>query len=83
MSSTLYNQIFNPQFVDPNYYSQASQQNRYECEQNIEIAKAVKALHDLCEALKRIDPAHQEAASYACWTEMMNQLGFDNNGGVR
>lgn len=79
MSSTLYNRIFNPQFVDPNYYNQTSQQ--HEREQNIEIAKAVKALHDLCEALKKIDPAHQEAANYACWAEMMHQLGFD--GGMR
>ena len=71
-----YNQMFNPQYVNPQYYFQVLQHQKYEQEQNDEINKAVKAIHDLCEASKKIDPSHQQQAFCACLTEMAITLGW-------
>jgi len=63
------NRMFNPTYVNPDYYRQMQahiEAQRYEAEQNREIAKAVKAMHDLCEAAKKIDAQHQEQAFLAC-----------------
>ena len=37
-----------------------------EAEQNEEVAKVVKAFHDLCEAASKLDPQHQQIAFQAC-----------------
>lgn len=76
--NTFYNQMFNPQYVNPQYYFQALQQQQYEQSQNEEINKAVKAMHDLCEASKNIDPAHQQQAFLACLTEMAHTLNWQD-----
>ena len=45
--NTFYNQMFNPQYVNPIYYNQISQQQD-EMKQCREIANAVNAIRDLC-----------------------------------
>lgn len=49
--NTFYNQMFNPQYVNLQYYRQIEQM-QYQAKQNEEVSKAVKAIHDLCEAVK-------------------------------
>lgn len=68
--STFYNQMFNPQYVNLEYYRQI-EQRQHEAEQNEEIAKAVKAMHDLCEAVNKLDDYHQNIATAACIAELM------------
>jgi len=56
-------QMFNPSTVNPsNYHAVKNQIARLDMEQNKEIANAVKAVHDLCEAVKKLDEAHQHTA---------------------
>ena len=50
--NTFYNQMFNPQYVNPDYYRELQRQ-QYEFDQQKEIVNAVKAIRDLCEAVKR------------------------------
>ena len=52
--NTFYNQMLNPQYVNPDYYHEMKRQ-QHEFEQQKEIVNAVKAFHDLCEAVKKID----------------------------
>ncbi len=61
----LYDQIFNQQYVNEAYLHQLQIQ-RYHAEQQQEIAKAVKALHDYCDAARRIAPEYQQQAFCAC-----------------
>ena len=75
--NTFGNQMFNPVFVNPNSYQQNQleiarcQENlHYYQEQNSEVAKAVKAMHDLCDAIKKLDSAHQQQAFLLCLGEM-------------
>lgn len=77
--NNFYNQMFNPQYVNQENYFRMLQQQQYEFEQNTEIAKAVKALHDLCVAMKNIDENHQQAAFNACLAEFAIQLNWNNN----
>ena len=63
--NTFYNQMFNPQYVNPDYYHELQRQ-QYEFDQQKEIVNAVKAIHDLCEAVKKIDANHQQQAVNAC-----------------
>ena len=72
-----YNQMFNPQYVNPEQYALARQQmDQYNYEQNKEVAKAVKAIHDFCEATKKLDPQYQQIAFNACLCEMARQFGW-------
>ena len=77
--NTFYNQMFNPQYVNQEYYYQILQHEQYEYVQNCEIRKAVKAMHDLCEAMKNIDDSHQQEAFDACLLELALQLNWDKN----
>lgn len=77
--NTFYNQMFNPQYVNQEYYNQILQNRQYEYVQNYEIGKAVKAIHDLCEAMKNIDESHQQAAFDACLSEIALLLNWDKN----
>ena len=76
--NTFYNQMFNPQYVNIEYYRQI-EQLQYNTKQNEEIANAVKAIHDLCEAVKQLDCHHQEIAFYACLAEIAKELKWQNN----
>ena len=73
--NTFYNQMFNPQYVNAEYYRQIEQQ-QYETKQDKEIAKAVKAIHDLCEAVKKIDANHQQQAFNACLFELAKEMNW-------
>ncbi len=70
-------QMFNPNTVNQQYYDSVKDQiERYNREQNKEILNAVKAIHDLCGAVKKLDPAHQQAAFYACLQQMAIELNW-------
>ena len=72
-----YNQLFNPQYVNPQYYQVIKRQiEQYNYEQNKEVANVVKAVHDLCDAMKKLDPEHQQIAFNACIAQMAKELGW-------
>lgn len=73
--NTFYDQMFNPQYVNLEYYHQIEQQ-QYEANQDKEIIKAVKAIHDLCEAVKQLDNQHQQIAFSACLAEMAKEFNW-------
>lgn len=68
------NQMFNQQFVNPAYI-QDLQARLHHQEQTQEIAKAVKAIKDYCEAIKKITPDYREQAFCACATVVLEELG--------
>ena len=70
--NTFYNQMFNPQYVNAQYYYQI--QKQYQAKQNEEVAKVVKAFHDFCEAAKQLDSEHQKIAFAACLADMAMEL---------
>jgi len=64
-------QMFNPNTVNPQYYQSIKNQiMSYEANQDLEVAKAVKAIHDLCEAVKKMDEHHQREAFGLCLQQM-------------
>ena len=70
-------QMFNPNTVNPQYYQSIRNQiMTYEANQNLEVTKAVKAIHDLCEAVKKMDEPHQQAAFYLCLNQMATDLNW-------
>lgn len=68
----LYDQFFNPQYVNANYLQTLQQQ--YHNEQIIEIEKAVKAVHDYCEAVRRIAPEYQQEAFVRCAMAAVDEM---------
>ena len=73
--NTFYNQMFNPQYVNLQYFRQIEQM-QYQVKQNEEVAKAVNAIHDLCEAVKQLDDRHQQIAFSACLAEMAREFNW-------
>jgi hemoglobin-like flavoprotein len=73
--NTFYNQMFNPQYVNSEYYHKMEQQQN-KADQDKEIAKAVKAIRDLCEAVKQLDNEHQQIAFSACLAEMAKEFNW-------
>ena len=65
--------MFNPQYVNQDYYLQLQQQQYYETAQNLEVKKAVQ---DLCESIKKLDEPHQKQAFYYCLAEMVQHYDF-------
>lgn len=64
-----YQQMFNPTYANGNYYAQKQVQDQlaqYNLEQNSEVMKVIKAMHDLCDAVKKLDNDHQQQAFVAC-----------------
>jgi len=60
-------QMFNSSTVNPQYYQSVKDQILgYEANQDLEVAKAVKAVHDLCVAVKKMDEEHQREAFILC-----------------
>ena len=52
--NSFYNQFFNQQYVNSNYYCQNQNQiAQYKQEQSEEVRNVVKAVHDLCRAVKK------------------------------
>ena len=41
-----------------------------------EVINAVKAMHDLCEAVKKLDGQHQQTAFYACLAQMAKEMNW-------
>lgn len=77
MDSYFYDAMFNPQYVNPdNYKLQRQMQHKYD--QDKKVADAVKAIHDLCEAVKGMDQFHQQQAFQACLAQMALELGWNN-----
>ncbi|MBQ8787987.1 MAG: hypothetical protein IJZ58_00510 [Oscillospiraceae bacterium] len=76
MNNQFYNQIFNPQYVNISYLNQL-RAYQYEQHQTQEVANAVHAVHDLCEAIKQLDDAHQQQAFAACLAEMSQEFGWE------
>ena len=70
----LYDQIFNQKFVNPSYLQQLQLQ-QYHAEQQQEIAKAVKALHDYCDAARKIAPEYRELAMRECVAAILMEMG--------
>lgn len=69
--------MFNPTYVSRNYYNQIQTQiNNYNFQQNIEVEKAVKAIHDLCGAVKNMDEPHQQEAFCLCLAAMAQEFGW-------
>ena len=73
--NTFYNQMFNPQYVNLQYFRKI-EQLQYEAKQNEEVAKAVNAIHDLCEAVKQLDDRHQQIAFSACLAEISREFNW-------
>ena len=73
------NQFFNQQYVTPDYYYQNLKQiAQYQQEQSKEVLNVVKAVHDLCEASKKLDPQHQQQAFALALDEMAREFGWNN-----
>lgn len=69
--------MFNPTYVSRDYYNQMQAQiQRYNFQQNIEVGKAVKATHELCNAIKKMDEPHQQEAFYACLAAVAQEFGW-------
>lgn len=72
-----YNNMFNQQYVSPNNYVQLQAEiARYQNAQSNEVSKAVKAMHDLCEAIKNMDADHQQQAAALCLAEIAREFGW-------
>lgn len=71
-----YDRMFNPQYVNQDYYLQLQQQQYYETAQNLEVKKTVKAVQDLCESIKKLDEPHQKQAFYYCLAEIVQHYDF-------
>lgn len=61
----LYDQFFNPQYVNASYFHQLQQQ-QHDLEQQQEIRNIVKAIHDYFDVARKISPEYQQAAFNAC-----------------
>lgn len=72
------NQFFNPQYVNPDYYHQIEQQIvRHQMEQTKEVMNVAKAVKDLCDAIKKLDPYHQQIAFNTAIAVMAKEFGWD------
>lgn len=60
-----YQDIFNQQYVNPQYYQWLQQQN-FENYQRNEFLKMLKGLDDFIKAAKNIAPEYQQEAFNAC-----------------
>ena len=77
-SNPFYNHFFNQQYVNPDYYRQSQEQIiQYQQEQSKEVQNVVKAVHDLCDAYKKLDPQHQQQAFYLALAEMARESGWN------
>ena len=68
-----YYQLFNPQYVNEEYFRQMQWQQR-DVEQRQEIMKAVKAIHEYCEAMRKIDPEYQQLGLNACIAAVFEEM---------
>ena len=74
-----YDHMFNPQWVNENYYNSIKTQaekQQYYYEQNREVGNATKAMRDLCEAVKKLDESHQQDAFWGCLMVLAEEFGW-------
>lgn len=69
------NQMFNPTYVNPTYYK-ACQPMQVFNDDDKKIAKAVNAVHELCDAVKDMDEECQQKAFWACLDQMAKDLNW-------
>ena len=69
----LYDQFFNPQFVNADYLHQL-QWKQHDFEQRREIMNIVKAIRDYFDAARRIAPEYQQMAFNACIATVMEEV---------
>ena len=69
----LLDQMFNNQYVN-NDYLQSLQFQYYQQEQCAEIIKAVKAIHDYCDAVRKIAPEYQNEAFRQCALAVLEEM---------
>lgn len=75
-NNSFYGNIFNPQYVSrDNYARHQAEIASYQANQDIEVTKAVKAMHDLCEAVNKMDADHQQQAMVLCLAEIAREFG--------
>lgn len=78
-SNPFYNQFFNQQYVNPDYYRQSQEQIiQYQQEQSKEVLNVVNAVHDLCDACKKLDSQYQQQAFYLALAEMAKESGWNS-----
>ena len=70
----LYEQLFNPQYVNEEYIRQQLRYQQYREEQQEEIAKAVKAIHDYFDAARKIAPEFQNEAFFQCVVAALEEM---------
>ena len=68
--------MFNQNYVNPEYYNATMKEMKYSFDQDKKVADAVKAMHDLCEAVKGMDREHQEIAFVACLSQMAKEMNW-------
>lgn len=73
------NQMFNPTYVNPNYYQSIQSQAMWQYQQNqdAQVQKAVNATRDLMEAVRNLDPKRQEEAFYKCLGIIVAEAGWN------
>lgn len=71
--------MFNPQYVNQSYYNQIQTQiAQRNFQQKQEVANAMKAMKDLCEAVKNLDEPYQQEAFWGCLWVMAVEFGWNN-----
>lgn len=76
MNNYFNDKMFNPNYVNPEYFNNSVKLKEYSFDQDKKVADAVKAIHDLCEAVKGMDSNHQEIAFVACLAEMTKEMNW-------
>lgn len=73
-----YNQMFNPSYVNQDFYQSIPPQTMWQYQQNqsAEVVKAMKATYDLCEAVNKLDAKHQQQAFCVCLGIIAAELGW-------
>ncbi len=70
------NHMFNPQYVNYEQYKQVVEKAQYNYEQDKKVYNAVKAIHDLFDAVNGMDEYHQQLMFNACLVEIGTHLGW-------
>ena len=73
----LYNQLFNPQYVNEAHLRQRQWQ-QYDTQQRQEITNIVKAIHDYFDAARKIAPEYQQMAFDACIAAVVAEMSKGN-----
>lgn len=74
MNNNFNDKMFNPLYDNSEYNDTTMKSKEHSLEQEKKVADAVKAIHDLCEAVKGMDSEHQKIAFSACFSEMAKEM---------